>query len=290
MTGAHAREERVGEEELGVGEGVVLSPEAGSCKEWPAGWNGSILLRRTPTPIAIAPPMHAYAVAHGAALDGASAGRSPHSRAMLPLSPRLARAAPRRVATFLAGRHCALAALRAAGAMVPGDDLPMDDIGAPCWPVGFVGSITHTHRLAAAVVAPGEAYAGLGIDCEHLLGDDQATELATTVVPELPMSSAGDDARVPLDRATLVTVAFSAKESFYKCLAPLTGVFFEFHDAILVEIDVAAGRLRLRLARDLAPGFARGFEFEARFTITAGAVATLVALPSMPPRATRRRT
>ncbi|MFF2352762.1 4'-phosphopantetheinyl transferase superfamily protein [Kitasatospora sp. NPDC058115] len=63
---------------------------------------------------------------------------------------------------FTAGRRAASAALAAAGAA--DRVVPRDPDGRPRFPRGFAGSISHTGRLAVAVVAP--AAAAVGVDIE----------------------------------------------------------------------------------------------------------------------------
>ncbi|MDQ0585330.1 4'-phosphopantetheinyl transferase superfamily protein [Streptomyces rishiriensis] len=61
-----------------------------------------------------------------------------------------------------AGRRAASAALAAAGAAASVVTRHAD--GRPCFPPGFAGSISHTDRLAVAVVFPGAV--GVGVDIE----------------------------------------------------------------------------------------------------------------------------
>ena len=65
---------------------------------------------------------------------------------------------------FAGGRECARRALRVLGL----DDvsLPVGANGAPVWPDGVVGSITHKGSYRAAAVAHSRDLAGLGIDAE----------------------------------------------------------------------------------------------------------------------------
>jgi 4'-phosphopantetheinyl transferase EntD len=65
---------------------------------------------------------------------------------------------------FAEARACAREALRRLGAQAGA--IPADSSGAPCWPAGIVGSITHKGSYRAAAVAWDEQFAGLGIDAE----------------------------------------------------------------------------------------------------------------------------
>ncbi|WP_329172222.1 4'-phosphopantetheinyl transferase superfamily protein [Streptomyces sp. NBC_01477] len=73
---------------------------------------------------------------------------------------------------FAAGRGAAAAALAAAGSA----DLtvPRDPDGRPRFPRGFAGSISHTDRLAVAVVVPGAD--AVGVDIEDAAISPRMTE------------------------------------------------------------------------------------------------------------------
>ncbi|RXX46928.1 hypothetical protein DCW30_04380 [Streptomyces alfalfae] len=66
---------------------------------------------------------------------------------------------------FAAGRRAAAAALAAAGSAER--TVPRARDGRPLFPPGFTGSISHTGRLAAAVVSPGAE--AVGVDIESAL-------------------------------------------------------------------------------------------------------------------------
>ena len=64
----------------------------------------------------------------------------------------VAKAVPKRINEFAAGRACARRALATFG--MPGAVLLAAPDRQPLWPTGFVGSITHTAGFCAAAVAP----------------------------------------------------------------------------------------------------------------------------------------
>jgi enterobactin synthetase component D len=186
----------------------------------------------------------------------------------------LARARGSRVREHLAGRLCAEAALRDAGSLDTTVGVAAE--GMPLWPDGFVGSITHTGRYACAAVGPSARLRGLGIDSEPLLSADVLREIAPLLLVEAEEALLAGD-----DRLLAATLVFSAKESLYKCLRPLAGVFFELADACVDAIDRLHGRWHIRLRRDL-PGFARGLRLVGRYEVSRGMVHTAVELPSEP--------
>ena len=70
--------------------------------------------------------------------------------------------APKRKREFRAGRAAARAALEACG--LSPQPILRDKARRPIWPPGFVGSISHTDHLAAAIAGDQSAFAGLGLD------------------------------------------------------------------------------------------------------------------------------
>jgi 4'-phosphopantetheinyl transferase EntD len=187
----------------------------------------------------------------------------------------VAGAVDKRRREFTTVRHCARAALarlgQAAGPILPGLR------GAPVWPDGIVGSMTHCVGYRAAAVAPASVLTGLGIDCE----------------PHEPLPGGVlDVVASPAERAHLTALAwarpgtcwdrllFSAKESVYKVWSPLTGEWLDFLEADL-SIDPVA---RTFTARLLVPGPTVGggplTSLSGRFLIDDGIVFTAVVLPS----------
>jgi 4'-phosphopantetheinyl transferase EntD len=111
---------------------------------------------------------------------------------------------------FTLGRHCAHAALDLLGfrncTIARGRD------GAPVWPAGVLGSITHTKGYAACLVAKKEHFGGVGIDAERV--SEIPEEFAQRLfVPEERAYLADLDPRA---RKVAATIIFSAKESYYK--------------------------------------------------------------------------
>ena len=129
---------------------------------------------------------------------------------------------PIRLQEFRAGRAHARRALQELGLPSPAVLLGADR--APRWPPGFVGSISHAGDLVVAVAAPSTVLPAIGVDLEPCVPLD--LELLNRVCrPEEVARIRSSPAA--LHRAKLV---FSAKESVYKCVAPLMGVFLEFAD------------------------------------------------------------
>lgn len=169
----------------------------------------------------------------------------------------VARAVARRRREVAFGRACARAAL---GRSI---ELPAGAGGAPSWPEGVVGSITHTDDDAVAVVVERGPYLAIGIDLESIAHAARTEDLLATV------TTAQERAAAP-SGLPLAALVFSAKEAVYKCLYPLGGIFLEFHDVELA-ID-PAGRFRVLRADGYDPTPLHG-----RFAFDADHVATVVA-------------
>ncbi len=112
---------------------------------------------------------------------------------------------------FAAGRECARRALEMLG--FTRGPLPVGEDGAPLWPDGVVGSITHKGAYRAAAVAPTAAFSGIGIDAE--LDEPLPAGVLETIASqaELEMVAAllVERAGVAWDR-----LLFSAKEAAFK--------------------------------------------------------------------------
>ena len=150
-------------------------------------------------------------------------------------------AAEKRRREFATGRSCARRALAALG--LPPAPILRGDRGAPGWPPGIVGSITHCAGYRAAAAARSQDALAVGLDAE----------------PDLPLPDRVLDAvSLPAERAMLHDLAaaapgtswdrllFSAKESVYKAWFPLTGRWLGFPDAE-VTVSPADGTFAARL-------------------------------------------
>ncbi|GGW73017.1 4'-phosphopantetheinyl transferase family protein [Streptomyces xantholiticus] len=190
----------------------------------------------------------------------------------------VARAVPKRRREFTTVRLCARAALRRLG-HPPAPLLP-GRRGAPRWPDGVIGSMTHCDGYRAAVVARAEDGLSLGIDVEP---DGPLPEGVLDVVA-LP----AEQDQLALLGARRPTVhwerlLFSAKESVFKTWYPLTGRELDFHEAH-VTVDLASGTFSARL---LVPGPVIGgrrlSSFTGRWAADGGLVMTAIALPAATP-------
>jgi 4'-phosphopantetheinyl transferase EntD len=143
----------------------------------------------------------------------------------------IGRAVEKRRREFRTGRACARAALAELG--VEAQAIPSGPRGAPQWPAGIVGSITHCDGYRACALAHRADLVAIGIDAE-----------LDTALPEgLIGDIALPEERRALDQLTAEEpgtswdrLLFSAKEAVYKAWFPLTERWLGFEDA-RVEID-----------------------------------------------------
>jgi 4'-phosphopantetheinyl transferase EntD len=159
----------------------------------------------------------------------------------------VARAVPKRVGEFAAGRLCARSALKRFG--IASFPVRAARDRQPVWPAGFVGSITHTQGFCAAVIGEQARFVGLGLDTEHAdaVGADLwpsiciAAELAW--IASLPAG----------ERTRAATLVFAAKEAFYKCQYPTTFEWLSFSDLRVVPLAWALpqGSFRVEAQRTL---------------------------------------
>lgn len=162
-------------------------------------------------------------------------------------------AAPKRRRDFALGRACAHAAL--AGLDLDKGPIMRGGNGAPSWPAGLVGSITHTSGYAAALVARAADFAGLGVDAELVGG------VTRELWPRLFDAGEQDFLAYRTDSARAATLLFSAKEACHKAgREPV----LHFHD------------LHVQLADDGFTARRGGEEFQGRF-VAGRAVALVVA-------------
>jgi enterobactin synthetase component D len=237
------------------------------------------LVRPAALPLLLPPGVHGRAVRYEARVGPVRSGPVE----LLDVPTEAGRAADRRVVDLLAGRHCAHGALADAGVRVA--RIGTGAHREPMWPGGWVGSITHGGGFAAAVVAPVEGVAGIGIDFELVepAAADEAHAAETAMLPG-ERALQRESALAELDRGAYATLLFSAKESVFKCLYPTVGAYFDFAAFEVVGAlarwgdGQAVGELEGRLTAGLAAGLPAGHVLRVAFVVEAGRVFTLTSL------------
>ena len=154
-----------------------------------------------------------------------------------------------RRADFLAGRLAAAEAMRRLD-IEPGGVLGRTPDGAPAWPDGIAGSISHHSGIACAVVSADAR--GVGVDIAPLLAESQLRAVTRRCLV--------DAERERWQAAREVTVAFAAKEAIYKAAHPRAGRYVGFDEADVIEqVDGSwTARLGEHLAREIGAGWVSG--------------------------------
>lgn len=187
---------------------------------------------------------------------------------------KLHKAVLKRKLEYMAGRSCVQEAFRLRDTHgVP--QLGTNQSGAPIWPDGWTGSISHCNGQAACVIAESAAYAGIGLDLERIVTAECVSEISPAVLTAkdiLFLTSSVEHNR------KFLTLCFSAKESLYKAISSKVGFFFDFQVADMDVIDWDNNRFQLSLNIDLTSDFSAGTQFAGRFFVTDEIIGTLIAV------------
>ncbi len=162
----------------------------------------------------------------------------------------LGRAVAKRQAEFIAGRYCAMQALKIAG--LPVQQPVINPDRSPQWPAGVYGSISHSKGVAIAAVSQ-QYY--IGLDLEARMSDKTAANVASRILTQDEQQRFGTGNAVEPD---LLTQIFSLKESFYKAAYPQIQRFFGFEAVSVQRLDGEAGLVGFRLEQDLSPALRQG--------------------------------
>jgi len=191
----------------------------------------------------------------------------------------VARAVPKRIEEFAAGRACAKAALAEFG--VREFALRAAPDRQPLWPQGFIGSITHTTGFCAAAVASCASLLAIGMDTEIVGAPTEDIWSTISRSEELAWVQSLSTDRQP----AAVTLLFAAKEAFYKCQYPLVGEWLDFHD-LRVEAGgwgESNGSFAVNAMRNVRFATRVALPIEGRYLFHEQFVSAAVAVPQ-PPR------
>jgi enterobactin synthetase component D len=147
------------------------------------------------------------------------------------------------------GRLCAEAALAWQGVPLHAP-IGRDATGAPQWPAGWTGSISHAAGVAMAAVLPRRSRHDIGLDTEALIAEPatQRAALAQCVhASEL-------EAWTPALQPKVLTLIFSAKEAYYKAVRREVGRMIDFQEMAMVQLDTAQSRFTMAPVAGAASG------------------------------------
>ncbi|QIS05119.1 4'-phosphopantetheinyl transferase superfamily protein [Nocardia brasiliensis] len=188
----------------------------------------------------------------------------------------IAKAVEKRRRDFIGARHCARLALAELGE--PPVAIGKGERGAPIWPRGIVGSLTHCDGYRAAALGHKLRFRSIGIDAEPHAELPEGVLDSVTLAPEREWLR-DTDSPLHLDR-----LIFCAKEATFKAWWPLTLRWLGFEDAhITFELEdnsVGAGRGTFH-SKILVPGQTNDggtplASFDGRWQIVDGFILTAI--------------
>ncbi|MFI5718381.1 4'-phosphopantetheinyl transferase Npt [Nocardia sp. NPDC051750] len=189
----------------------------------------------------------------------------------------IAKSVEKRRRDFIGARHCARQALAQLGE--PPVAIGKGERGAPVWPRGIVGSLTHCDGFRGAALAHKMRYRSIGIDAEP------HEPLPEGVLDSVSLPAERDWLRVTDSALHLDRLLFCAKEATYKAWFPLTTRWLGFEDAHITfdveETGAGAGagtfRSQLLVPGQTGDGGVPLTSFDGRWLITGGFILTAIA-------------
>jgi len=108
--------------------------------------------------------------------------------------------------------------------------------GAPNWPQGLVGSLSHKDLIVALSIAKESQYLGIGLDLENIsrVGWYLKDKIINDNEEILIKKNACD---MNIDSATLLATVFSFKEAIFKCIFPIGETMFYFLNAEIISFS-----------------------------------------------------
>ena len=136
-----------------------------------------------------------------------------------------------------AARHLARTLMVELG--LPASDVLRAPSGAPQWPAGVVGSISHDDSAAAVVMTLACHGLSLGVDVEP--DEPLPGELVSLIASPAELADFGTE-------PSGLRLLFAIKEAVFKAVFPQDGQFLDFHD---VSVDGEAGTAETRYGRQV---------------------------------------
>jgi len=176
----------------------------------------------------------------------------------------------KRKAEYLATRYAAKIALQKHGC----NSLPfLGADRAPVWPIGWKGSISHSNESGIVLIAPTHSGINPGVDVEYIPPHSMA-ETADVFSSRLEQEliKASD-----IDYEMALLIVFSAKESLYKSLYPVTRTFFDFDAVSVCYIDTQKKVILLTLNKTISTEYRKGKKITCHYIIFVKKIITFVA-------------
>jgi 4'-phosphopantetheinyl transferase EntD len=181
--------------------------------------------------------------------------------------------APGRVQEFVGARACAEESLK--HFKIQQAIILKSDSGAPIWPSNIVGSLSHSKNTAMSISVGADKFHGVGLDIETIIHDDRRETISKKVTRQ------EDEALLLNYKDTIneiMTLIFSAKESLYKCINPITNIFFGFEHAYLNQIDIESRKFSIVLDSSIPELKNYNGQYNGHFEFLGDSIVTLVAI------------
>ena len=146
----------------------------------------------------------------------------------------------KRKAEFLAGRIVATQALKDIGFDKSSVAIGLN--GAPMWPPGVNGSISHSRNVAVAIATTENCL--VGIDIEPIFEVENAVSIFLNEQEHFLIRQRYAQKK---DRLRLYTAVFSAKECIFKAIHPVIKQYVDFSFAELIDINAKHLRFSLKV-------------------------------------------
>lgn len=196
-----------------------------------------------------------------------------YGQADMSMPAAVARSVQKRQAEHFYGRLAARLALADLG--VHARDVGTGANREPIWPAGVIGSITHSSRQAAAAALPVGPWQGVGIDMEDAVVPQAIASIEQIALCPAELAMLRQVPEVPYH--VLVTLAFSAKESFYKATFGAVGHYFGFEAIRIDTVDRAGKCLHFTAMETLCGAWPAGRQGAIGFTLLDTGVLTAFA-------------
>lgn len=186
----------------------------------------------------------------------------------------MTRAVVKRRSEFLAGRYCARLSLDQFG--IYQKDLPIGKNRNPIWPTGVFGSISHSSTRAVCYTSCHAHIIRLGVDVENIIEEKTAQKIKSQFASQSEIEIIDN---ILGNKSELLSILFSAKESFFKAAYPSVQKYIGFDAISLTEIDLSNKIYFFKTNRRLAPAISEGTTISACFeNISNTEVATIIVL------------
>jgi len=151
----------------------------------------------------------------------------------------------KRKAQFLAGRIAVQSAFKFIN--LPAIEIKQGKSNEPIWPSHLSGSISHQNQFSIACLCKTKqkkTIQGIGIDIQAILNDKEIDNCKAVVLTKKDKVILKQNIE-KLTKQQLVTLFFSAKESFYKASFKTVATIFDFDAVSIHAIDHAKQQLTL---------------------------------------------